>query len=400
MLNSRNIQLGIERSAIRELFEYGLKRKAEIGEDNVYDFSLGNPSVPCPDIVNEEIRRLAESDPVAIHGYTSASGDPRARESIAEHITKSIGFSAKAEELYLTAGCAAALVLTLSAVVCPGEEVIVLSPYFPEYRVFVEGIGAILREAPCHSGDFRPDIDAIRAALSDKTSAIIINSPNNPTGAVYTEEDIKSIAALLEGHCNKSGKAVYIISDEPYRELVYEDAKSVFIPKYYKDTIVCYSFSKSLSLPGERIGYVFVPGCVNNSMEVYAAIAGAGRSHGYVCAPSLMQKIIPICLGLTSDISVYDKNRLTLYGSLCAMGYQVTKPSGAFYLFLKAPDGDSATFCERAKAHELLIVPSDSFGYPGYARVSYCVKPEQIEGALPAFRALAEEYGLIQEDKK
>ncbi|MBQ9084106.1 MAG: pyridoxal phosphate-dependent aminotransferase [Clostridia bacterium] len=397
MLSNRYIRLGTERSAIRELFEYGVRRKAELGADRVFDFSLGNPSVPCPEIVNEEIKRLASTDPIASHGYTSAPGDPVVRDAIARFITRTQGFPARAEELYLTCGCAAALVATLSAVVSPGEEVIVLAPYFPEYRVFVEGVGATLREVKCKGEDFSPDPEAIKATLNEKTAAIIINSPNNPTGAVYSEEDIRAIAELLNTFCRENGRTVYIISDEPYRELVYDDARVPFIPSYYSDTIVCYSFSKSLSLPGERIGYVFVPHCAREADSVYAAVAGAGRSLGYVCAPSLMQKIIPACLGLTADISVYNQNRLALYDGLTKMGFVACKPKGAFYLFLRAPSGDAVELCERAKKYELLLVPSESFGYPGYARISYCVRPEQIEAAMPAFRKLAEEYGLIKE---
>lgn len=395
MINRNNLELGQQRSAIRELFEYGKKRKAEIGEENVHDFSLGNPSLPCPSVVSEEIARLVEeTEPVALHGYTSAQGDLSVRRAIAEYITDSLGYPARAENIYLTVGCAAALVCSLSAVVCPGEEVILLSPYFPEYKVFARGVGAEIKEVPCKGGNFGLDVDAIKNALTERTAAIVINSPNNPTGAVYTEEEIAALANMLSTFKKESGRTVYIISDEPYRELVYDGVQTVFIPKYYKDTIVCYSFSKSLSLPGERIGYVFVPSAAEDSALIYDAVAGSGRLHGYVCAPSLLQYVLPACLGKTADISIYDRNRQLLYDWLSAMGYTATRPSGAFYLFLKSPENDANAFCERAKKYELLLVPSDSFGYPGYVRISYCVKTEQIEKALPAFAALAKEYGL------
>ena len=395
MINRNNLELGRQRSVIRELFEYGKKRKAEIGEENVYDFSLGNPSTPCPDVVNEEIVRLVkEKDSVALHGYTSAQGDLSVRQAIAEYISDTLGYPARGENIYLTVGCAAALVCALSAVVCPEEEVVLLSPYFPEYKVFARGVGAIVKEVPCVADSFGLDIEAIKNALTEKTAAIVINSPNNPSGAVYTEEEIEALASMLSSFKKETGRTVYIISDEPYRELVYDGKETVFIPKYYKDTIVCYSFSKSLSLPGERIGYVFVPEEAEASREVYDAVAGSGRLHGYVCAPSLLQYVLPACLGKTADISIYDRNRNLLYNGLSDMGYSVTRPSGAFYLFLKSPESDAVAFCQRAKKYELLLVPSDSFGYPGYVRISYCVKTEQIEKSLPAFAALAKEYGL------
>ncbi|MBQ8371703.1 MAG: pyridoxal phosphate-dependent aminotransferase [Clostridia bacterium] len=396
MINEKMRGLGAKRSAIRDLFEYGLGRKAAIGEDNVFDFSLGNPSVPAPNKVSEELARLiSTTDPIRLHGYTSAQGDASVRAAVAAYISRTHGIDCTADDLYMTVGAAAALTCSLSATVCPGEEVILLSPYFPEYKVFVEGCGGTVREVMCDPVTFQPDVDAIAAAISERTAAIIINSPNNPTGAVFKENILKEIAEVLAAAEKKYSKDIYIIADEPYRELVYGDATVPYIPKLYHNTLVCYSYSKSLSLPGERIGYVHIPKCASNSLAVFQAVAGAGRSLGYVCAPSLLQRLIPACLGLTSDVSVYDTNRKLLLEELSSYGYTMVKPEGAFYLFLKAPVADAKEFCEAAKRHELLLVPSDSFGCGGYVRISYCVTTEQIKRALPAFRRLAEEYGLI-----
>ncbi len=397
MINEKMYELGSQRSEIRELFEYGKKRKAEIGEENVFDFSLGNPSVPCPDEVNEALVSLVkDGDSVSVHGYTSAQGDKAVRDTIASHIRMTHGFDVSGDDLYLTVGAAAALTCSLTATVCPGEEVILLAPYFPEYSVFVERTGASVRIVKCKDGSFEPDADAIRSAINERTAAIIVNSPNNPTGAVYSEESIKAIASVLSEKSAEYGRDIYLIADEPYRELVFDGIDVPFIPNYYDNTIVCYSYSKSLSLPGERIGYCLVSPRSNEHLKVYLAVCGAGRALGYVCAPSLLQKAIPSCIGLCSNLTVYDKNRLLLLTKLTEYGFKVVKPQGAFYLFIKAPNGDSKAFSEEAKKYEILIVASDSFGYPGYARISYCVNTEQIERALPAFKALAKDLGLSE----
>ena len=395
MINKKMQALGTARSVIREIFEYGKKRKSEIGEDNVFDFSLGNPSVPAPPQVKEELLHLiSDCAPVSLHGYTSAQGDYEVRDAIARYITNTQGFVVSADELYMTVGAAAALTCSLTAVVSPGEEVIVLAPYFPEYKVFIERCGGILCEVLSDTDSFQPDLSRIEAAINERTAAIIINSPNNPSGAVITEENIKRLAELLTKKEEKLGKPIYMIADEPYRELVYDGVTVPYIPKYYDDTIVCYSYSKSLSLPGERIGYALVPKTVRDSRAVYHAICGAGRALGYVCAPSLLQKLLPAVVGLTSDIDIYDRNRRLLLRELKSYGFSTVKPDGAFYLFLKSPITDAKEFAEEAKKYELLLVPSDSFGCPGYVRISYCVTTEQIEKALPAFKALAESYGL------
>lgn len=394
MISEKKALLGKKSSAIREIFEYGNRRKVEIGAENVFDFSLGNPSVCPPDIVKEELIRLLDTeDGVSLHGYTSAAGAYSTREAIAEYLRETYNTDDTAENIYMTVGAAASLTITLSAMVCEGDEVIVLAPYFPEYRVFAESAGARVVEVKCRENDFQIDIDALRKAVNKNTKAVIVNSPNNPTGAVFTEENIKALSALLSKKEAEYSHPIYIISDEPYRELVYGDIKVPYTANYYDDTVSCYSFSKSLSLPGERIGYICVPKKCTDSKELFFAVCGAGRSLGFVCAPSLMQKMIPACLGKTSDISVYDRNRKMLLSSLTDFGYDCVSPDGAFYLFVKALEDDAEAFCERAKKYELLLVPSDSFGVTGYVRISYCVSTEQIEKSLPAFKKLAEEYG-------
>lgn len=396
MINEKMRELGARRSSIRELFEYGKRRKAEIGEDSVFDFSLGNPSVPSPDGVgNELIRLLTEEDSIRLHGYTSAQGDGAARAAIAEDLGKRYGARVDPEMIYMTCGAAAALTIALNALVCEGEEVIVNAPYFPEYKVFAEAAGGVLRVVNT-TERLMPDVEALSAAINERTAAVILNSPNNPSGAVVDEECLTALAELLRKKSEEYSHPIYLISDEPYRELVYGDVKVPFVANYYEETVVCYSFSKSLSLPGERIGYVMVSPSVTDCEAVYHAIAGAGRSLGFVCAPSLLQKAIPALLSQTVDTSVYDKNRRLLYGALTEYGFEAIRPSGAFYLFVKTPEPDSRAFCERAKGYELLIVPGDDFGSPGYARISYCVATEVIERSLPAFRALAESYGIYK----
>lgn len=393
MINEKMRELGAKRSVIRELFEYGKKRKAEVGEENVHDFSLGNPNVPAPSEVNEAIIDLVKGiNPASLHGYTSAQGDAAVRTAIADYINKSYGESVNADCLYMTAGAAAALTSSLTAVVSAGEEVVVIAPFFPEYRVFIERCGGVLRSVPARESDFKLDVDKIEAAINAKTAAIIINSPNNPSGAVYDEENIVALCEMLRRKEAELGKTICLISDEPYRELVYGGASVPYLTKYYDDTLVCYSYSKSLSLPGERIGYVLVCPRCRDFLATYQAICGAGRALGFVCAPSLMQRVISTCLGKSSDISIYDENRRILIDNLTEYGYDVVTPEGAFYLFIKSPSGDGNEFSERAKKYDILIVPSDDFGTLGYARLSYCVSTEQIKRAMPAMRALIESY--------
>lgn len=392
MINEKMAGLGKKRSVIREIFEYAKLRCAEIGAENVFDFSIGNPSVPTPKKVTDTMERLIkEKDPVALHGYTSAQGDFCVRSAIAEHIENTFDFKADPNLIYMTCGAAASLTISLNALINAGDEVIVLAPFFPEYRVFAEKAGAKLVEVLCRESDFQIDFAALEKAVTAKTKVIIVNSPNNPTGAVFSEETISKLTALLNKKQAEYGTDVYIISDEPYRELVY-DVNVPYIPKYYNNTLVCYSYSKSLSLPGERIGYIFVSPNVNNSTDVYAAVCGAGRSLGFVCAPSLLQYTVGECADVLPDLTVYRKNRDLLLNSLRKFGYTVVPPDGAFYLFVKSPEEDATAFCERAKKYELLLVPSDDFGCKGYVRICYCVSTEQIERALPKFKALIEEY--------
>jgi len=387
--------LGEKRSVIREIFEYGNARRAAIGAENVFDFSLGNPSVPAPDAVNEElIRMLKDTDSVALHGYTSAPGDMGVRRAICDYLNEKYGVGAKPSDLYMTVGAAAALTASLSAVASAGEEVIAFAPFFPEYRVFTEQAGATLRVVPADEENFEINFDALSEALSEKTAAVIINSPNNPSGAVISAESLARLASLLKAAEEKYGHVIYLIADEPYRELAYDGVEVPYATRYYDDTLVCYSFSKSLSLPGERIGYVLVSPTASEHDAVYAAVCGAGRSLGYVCAPSLFQKLLPACLGMVSDLATYKQNRDLLYEGLTEYGFTLKRPAGAFYLFMKSPEADAYAFCERAKKYELLLVPGDDFACPGYVRIAYCVTTEQIRRSLPAFRALAEEYGL------
>ena len=392
MINEKMLGLGQKRSIIREIFEYGNKRKSEIGEENVFDFSLGNPSIPAPKEVNDiMVKLLTEVDSVKIHGYTSAQGDATVRKAISDSINQRFSAGATPDLIYMTCGAAASLTITLNAIINKGEQVIALAPFFPEYRVFAEKAGAEFVVSKCREEDFQIDFCNLEKSITEKTKAIIVNSPNNPTGVVLSEETIKQLAHLLNRKQSEFGHAIYIICDEPYRELTY-GAEVPYIPNFYDNTIVCYSYSKSLSLPGERIGYIFVSPKTDNAAEIYAAVCGAGRALGYVCAPSLLQLTVKETLNMTSDISVYKKNRDLLYNALSDYGYKCVNPDGAFYLFVKSPESDANAFCEKAKKHELLLVPSDDFGYEGYVRISYCVSLNQIERSLPAFKALIEEY--------
>lgn len=392
MINERMERLGKVRSVIRELFEYGKKRKAEIGEDKVFDFSLGNPSVPAPPCVNEAISQLlSEKNSLELHGYTSAQGDASVRKTIAEYLNGRHGTRFTADSIYMTVGAAASLTICLNALVCPGDEVLAFAPFFPEYRVFSEGAGAVFKALP-PTEDFQVDPARLAEAITPQTKAVIVNSPNNPSGVVLTEASIKGLCAVLREKSAEYGAPIYLITDEPYRELVYDGVDVPFVSNYYENTLVCYSFSKSLSIPGERIGYIAVTPDMPAASEVYAAVCGAGRALGYVCAPSLFQQVAARCIGATADVSVYRHNRDLLYGALTEYGYTCVKPDGAFYLFVKALEPDATAFCEKAKKKELLLVPADTFGCPGYVRISYCVSTEQIENSLPAFKALAQEY--------
>jgi aspartate aminotransferase len=395
MVNEQMAAYGQARSVIRELFEYGNRRAAAVGREHVYDFSLGNPSVAPPPEVNAAIARLmAETDPCALHGYTSAPGDPAARAQIAASIARRFGMDCKAEELYLTAGAAAGLCCCLKGLCNPGDEVITFAPFFPEYGVFIQSAGGEMKVCPAEIEGFQIDFAALEGLITSKTKALIVNSPNNPSGAVYSRDTLTQLAALLADRERAFGHPIYLISDEPYREIAFAGVEVPYIPKLYPNTLVVYSWSKSLSLPGERIGYVYVPGQVADSATVYAAVAGAGRALGYVCAPSLIQRVAAACCDLTADLSVYQRNASLLVKELTGMGYHVAAPGGTFYLFPRTPIADDVAFSEAAKQLDLLLVPGSGFCCPGHVRISFCVPTERIQRSLPVFRRLAEQFGL------
>ena len=390
MINEKTYALGANRSCIRDLFEYGCQRAAIVGRENVYDYSLGNPSIPAPEAVNETIREiLADTDSLAIHGYTSAVGDLACRKAIADDLNARFNAGVGPENLFIGCGAAPELTAVFSALAIPGGEILAIAPYFPEYKPFAESAELRFKVVPPDVPGFQIDLAAVESMLSPNTQAIIINSPNNPSGVVYTEENLRALGDLLTRKGAEYGHPIYIVSDEPYRELAY-GVEVPFLPNIYPNTVICYSYSKSLSLPGERIGYVLVPNQAEDSQAIYAAIAGASRAHGHVCAPSLWQKVIARCAHLRPDLEAYDKNRRTLYEALTAMGYEMAKPDGAFYLFIKAPCGDAVAFSEKAKQKDLLLVPGDGFGCPGYFRICYCVSPEMILKSLPVFKELIE----------
>ena len=391
MLNPKAYQLGANRSCIRDLFEYGRSRAAIVGEDKVYDYSLGNPSIPSPAAVDDAIRQILLDTPtLLVHGYTSAVGDLSARTAISEDLNERYGAGCGPEDFFLGCGAAPELTAVFKALAVPGGELLVIAPYFPEYKPFAQEAGLVFRVVPPDVPGFQIRLDAVEAMLTPNTQAVLVNSPNNPSGVVYTRQTLQALADLLTRKAEEYGHPIYIVSDEPYRELAY-GVEVPFLPLIYPNTVVCYSYSKSLSLPGERIGYVYVPKAAADSRALYAAVAGAARSMGHVCAPSLWQKVIARCARLRPDLEAYDRNRKALYEGLTAMGYEMAKPDGAFYLFIKAPGGDANDFSEKAKQKDLLLVPGDGFGCPGYFRICYCVSYEMIQNSLPVFRALLEE---------
>ena len=395
MVNQEYYTLGTAPSVIRQLFAYGLEQAKVVGPENVYDYSLGNPSIPAPKKVNESIKKIVdETDSIKLHGYSMAPGFEEARAAVAKDLAARFGLDVKASELFFTCGAAPALISIIKALIVDSDtEIMAIAPFFPEYRPFVNANGGKLVVVPADTKAFQIHLDEVEKRITKHTQAIIVNSPNNPSGVVYTEETLKGLAALLERKSAEYGHPIYIIADEPYRELVYGGVKVPFIPCLYKNTIVCYSYSKSLSLPGERIGYVYVPGFADDSHDVYAAISGAARIMGHVCPPTLMHKVIECCAEERPDLVAYDENRNLLYNSLTEMGYECAKPDGAFYLFVKAPNGDANSFSEKAKlGHNLLVVPADGFGCPGFFRLSYCVSNDMIRRSLPAFKAMIESY--------
>lgn len=388
MVSQKMYQLGVMSSSIRELFEYGLALAEKVGRENVFDYSLGNPSVPAPKQVDTALGQLASKDSLSLHSYTSAEGAADVRKVVAKDLADRFGMEICPQNLFFTCGAAPALTSVLRALAVENAEIMGIAPCFPEYSVFVETSGADFVLVPADTETFQIPLKELEARLTAHTQAVIVNTPNNPSGAVYSREALQALADVLETKSKEYGHPIYIIADEPYRELVYDGVEAPFIPTIYPNTIVCYSYSKSLSLPGERIGYVCVPNCVEEHARVLAAIKGAARAQGHVCAPSLIQKVIAQCIGVKPNLAAYDRNRKLLYESLTEYGYTCVKPQGAFYLFVKAPGGDAVAFSEKAKAHRLLLVPGDDFGCKGYFRMSTCVDHDMILRSLPVFKEL------------
>jgi aspartate aminotransferase len=393
MVNNKMYELGTKKSTIRTIFEFGRKRAAEVGEENVYDFSLGNPNVPTPDFIKDAaIDILNNMEPAAIHGYTVAPGNPQVRKALADSINSRFGMNITEKNLFMTAGAAASITICFKALSQPEDEYITFAPFFPEYRAFVESVGGKLVVVPAQPEDWQIDFAAFEKLVTNHTKAVIVNSPNNPSGAVYSEATIKKLAEILQAKEKEYNHPIFIIADEPYREIAFEGYTVPYIPKYYANTLVCYSYSKSFSLPGERIGYIVVPDSVANFEKVYGAVAGAARVLTHVNAPSLWQLVVGRCADKPSDISTYVKNGQLLYQGLIDAGFDCVKPQGAFYLFPKCLEEDDYAFCKRAQKYDLLLVPGTDFGCPGYFRAAYCIKTETIEKSLPLFKKLAAEY--------
>lgn len=390
-INEKSYAYGAQKSSIREIAAYGAQRKAEIGAENVYDFSLGNPSIPAPEAVRASIERSLTLPPTQLHGYTPAPGLPAAREAVAASLNRRFGTGYAAGDVYLTCGAAASLSITFHATVNAGDEVIVIAPYFPEYRVWIETAGATCVEVMADASTFQIDVAAVASAVNERTKAVVINSPNNPVGSVYAEQNLRDLSAALAAAEERLGTQIYLVADEPYREITY-GADVPWVPSIYDRTIVCYSYSKSLSLPGERIGWVLVPNTNPDHDKLVLAVAGAGRKLGFVCAPAIFQRVVIDCIDEPSDVEAYAENRRALTEGLSALGYEFVEPQGAFYLWVKALEPDANAFFERAKSFELLPVPSDSFGCPGWVRVGYCVSRDTIVNSMPAWKKLAESY--------
>ena len=390
-LNKQAYELGSNRSVIREIAEYGKKRSVEVGAENVFDFSIGNPNAEPPKAVLSTIKQLLKTDAVALHGYTSAQGDYGTRKAVADSLNKRFNLALSPDNIYMTCGAMASVAISLKAVMSEGEECIVFAPFFTEYSLLIENAGGkVVVSNP--KADMQIDIADFKAKITQNTRAVILNSPNNPSGVVYPASLIKRLCDILRLKEQQYGKTIYLIVDEPYRELVYNGVKVPYLMNYYDDTLVCYSYSKTLSLPGERIGYVAVNPMMNSATDVYLAVCGAGRLLGYVCAPSMFQQVVKQCVDVKVNVKSYKANRDLLYNALTEYGYQCVKPDGAFYLFVKALEPDAVKFCQRALSKDILIVPCDDFGVQGYVRIAYCVKQDTIQRALPKFKQLFDEY--------
>ena len=398
MVVQKFMNMGKAKSRIRVLFEYGMAQAAIVGKENVYDFSIGNPSVPAPEAIADTVRDLLEMDPITLHGYTPAGGCAEARESIAKDLCRRSGDKVRPENIFFTCGAAPAMTACMQALAVEDAEFILIAPYFSEYPAYAASTGAKCVVVPPDTVHFQIRMDELEKRINKNTQALIINSPNNPSGVIYSIETFGALSELLTRKSEEIGHPIYILSDEPYRELVYDGLDAPYVPAIYPNTVICYSYSKILSMPGERIGYVCVPDCCADSEDLYAAIAGAARALGHVCAPSLWQRVVARNTNLRPDLATYDKNRIALYTGLTALGFRCVKPQGAFYMMVEVPDGDSIGFSERAKALNILTVPCDGFGCPGFSRFSTCVAPDMIQRSMPAFRKLAESYGLKPRD--
>ncbi|PKM72111.1 MAG: aspartate aminotransferase [Firmicutes bacterium HGW-Firmicutes-16] len=393
-ISERMFGLTQNNSTVREMFEEGNRLAALYGRENVYDFSIGNPNFPAPEKVKDAVFDVLNNEPsTMVHGYMSTAGYPDVCAAVAGSLNNRFGTAFDAHNIVMTAGAAGSLNVILKTLLNPGDEVVVIAPYFLEYGNYVANYNGVLVVAPPNAPDFQPDAEAIGKALTSKTKAVIVNSPNNPTGVIYSEETIKRIAAVLEAKQKEFGHAIYILSDEPYRELTYDGAEVPWLTKFYRNTIVGYSWSKSLSLPGERIGYLVIPSEADDSSLIIDAAAIANRIMGFVNAPSLMQRVVMHCLDERTDIGSYDNNRKMLYAGLKDAGFECAYPQGAFYMWVKTPCEDKE-FCRLAKKYNILVVPGSSFACPGYVRIAYCVSSKTIEGSLPGFKKLAEELSL------
>ena len=397
MISEKAYSLGAVGNPIRAIADYAERRAAVVGAENVYDFSLGSPSIAPPALVTETIERLVkEIPPTKLHAYSPDQGLADVRSTIAEYLNRTFGMTYEYEDIYMTSGASSGLAIGCAAMLSPGEECITLTPYFSEYRTFTEAAGGVMVDVPSEAGTFQLDYEALAAAVNEKTALLILNSPNNPSGVILSEESLRKIAALLTERAALYGHPIYILADEPYRELVYGDAEVPYLPAIYTDTVYCYSFSKSVSLPGERVGYLAVPPKCAERVRLRAAISGAGRMLGYICAPVLFQRVCAACLGKTGEIREYKANRDFIYKTLTDLGFECAKPQGAFYLFIKTPDPDDRAFCKKAMEHDIMLMPGDDFYYPGYARLAYCVPEERLHRSVGAFAALAAEYGLTK----
>ena len=396
MISKKMENMVANSSAIRAMFEEGNRLAKIYGAENVFDFSLGNPNVPAPESVKKAIIELLnEEDPVVLHGYTNSNaGYEDVRQAVAESLNKRFGTAFSSRNITMTVGAAGGLNVILKALLNPGDEVVVFAPYFGEYRSYVNNYDGVLVEVSPNTSDFQPKLDEFEEKITAKTRAVIVNTPNNPTGVVYSEETIKKMAAVMERKQEEFGTDIYLISDEPYRELAYDGVEVPYLTKYYANTIVGYSYSKSLSLPGERIGYLVIPDEAADAEDLQNGANVATRILGFVNAPSLMQRAVARCLDAKADVPYYDRNRNALYQGLKDLGFSCIKPEGAFYLFVKSPVEDEKVFCEAAKKYHILIVPGSSFACPGYVRIAYCVAYETILNSMPGFEKLAEEFGL------